>query len=301
MSEVRRRSRSRSGGIAIWKPVGITSRAALEEAERALGVRPLGHTGTLDPLACGILVLLGGEGRKFQELLVEGEKEYRARLILGMGSGSDDAEGPLWSTVPRPALPALSQIDEALDAFRGGYRQAPPRLSAVRVDGRRAYDRARRGEEVDPPPRPVRIDAIEVEGWEPPLLELMVRCGPGAYLRSLARDLGERLACGGFLAGLRRTALGSFREADAVPLFAVAEERWLPLEEILTAAPRVEVSAGEGRRLSHGQEVRLAPGRAAAPQGRVVTWSEGRVRGLAEVRGSHLYPRRWLAAESASS
>ncbi len=293
------RSRSLSGGVVVWKPLGITSRRALEVAERRLGTRPLGHSGTLDPMASGILILLGGEARKFQDLLMREPKEYHARFLLGMGSDSDDAEGPIWCRTPRPALPGRERIEEALEGFRGGYRQAPPRLSAVRIGGVRAHLLARQGRPSSPSPRAVQIHCIEILRWEPPLLELRVSCGAGTYLRALARDLGEVLSTDGYLAGLRRTAAGLRREDDAVPLGDLSRDHWLSPEELLSRAQRLELDRRSEWRLSRGQRVPfssepLAP-RPSTPKGRLVAWCEGRVVGLVEVRGDLLYPCRWLS------
>ncbi|MEM7166109.1 MAG: tRNA pseudouridine(55) synthase TruB [Planctomycetota bacterium] len=286
----RRQGPTRSGGAVFWKPAGITSRRAVEEAERRLGVRPLGHTGTLDPLAAGILVVLGGEARKFQHLITDHDKCYEARVVLGIESGSEDAEGPLWCRTPRLSLHEPAAVEAAVAGFEGSYEQTPPQLSAVRVAGERAHKRARRGEDVAVPARSVRIDRIEIVDCAPPLLQLRVACGPGTYIRSLARDLGERLGTGAFLAGLRRTAVGTFQEADAKPLTALTSGDWLPLEEIVRDAPRVDVPRATAERLALGQRVPHA----VLPDDLAVVWCDGAVVGIAEPRGEVLQPRRWV-------
>lgn len=269
----------------------------MEQAERLLGERPLGHTGTLDPLASGILVLLAGEARKFQSLVTDHDKSYEARVVLGVESGSEDAEGPLWCRTPRGDLPDRTAVDAALAEFLGGYEQTPPRLSAVRIDGERSHTRARRGEDVTPTSRTVRIDAIEVLAWEAPLLTLRVACGPGTYIRSLARDLGERLGTGAFLAGLRRTSVGSFGEGDATPLASLSIDAWRSAEEVVGDVPRVDVSAAVAGRLALGQ--RVPPEDGKLPDGQAAAWCEGRAVGIVEPRGDVLQPRRWLKADAA--
>ena len=204
----RRRREAPSGGLVIWKPIGISSRAAVNQVERALGWRGLGHTGTLDPLAAGILILLGGQARKFQDFLMGARKVYDARIALGYGSLSADTEGPVHCVWPRPELPTREQIAGALAGFHGEIDQVPPRLSAVRVAGQRAYQRARSGEDIDLAPRRVRVWGTELLDWQPPVLHVRVESGPGFYVRAFAEDLGEILGCGGFLASLRRTHAG---------------------------------------------------------------------------------------------
>ena len=286
-----------SGGLVLWKPVGFTSRAALVEVQRTLDLGRLGHAGTLDPLACGLLILLVGEGRKFQNLFTAHIKEYEARIVLGMGSGSEDGEGPLWSVVPRPVLPDAERIATVAAGFVGEYRHVPPRFSAVRIQGQRSHRRARRGEVVEPAPRTVTLHAVEMISWRAPVLRLRVRCDAGTYVRSLARDLGDALGVGAFLAGLRRTRIGEFGGTDAVSLKEVARGHWMSLEALLRHEPAVEVTPEDVRRLGHGQQV-PAPETAA---GAVVVWCQGRVRGLAQVRDAQLHARRWLKSESAET
>ena len=299
----RRNSNQPSGGVLVWKPAGITSRGALEEVERRLGVRGLGHAGTLDPLASGILILLGGEARKFQNLLTSHTKEYVARMVLGVRSHSDDGEGPLWSVVPRPTIPDAAAIAESILAFRGEYTHVPPRLSAVRVAGRRSYERARAGEDVEPEARTVTLHDVEVLSLELPNIRFGVRCDAGTYVRSLVRDIGEQLGTGAFLAGLRRTEVGPFREADAVPLHQIGEGSWIPTEKLLEREPGIEVNPDSEQRLRNGQKVDFTPQDIAATkrlrgeatvQGAAIAWCEGRVRGLVDVYGRIIFPRRWL-------
>jgi len=283
--------------VLIWKPVGPTSRRALEEAERLLGTGPLGHTGTLDPLAEGLLLLLGGEARKFQAQLADHRKRYVAEAVLGVVSESLDSEGPLSCPLPRPSFPEREEIERALDRFRGGYEQTPPRHSAVHVDGERAWRRARRGEEPVIASRPVRIDRIKLLGVEPPRIRLDIECGPGTYIRSLVRDLGDALGTGAYLSALARTGLGEFTTEDATALADLAPSSWRSLEEILVPLPRLEVPAEIRDRLALGQRVPIPGPRDERPAaGERVIWCEGVVVGLGEVKGGIIQPRRWRSA-----
>ena len=290
-----RHSTAPSGGLLLWKPVGITSRDALEQVEKTLGFGPLGHTGTLDPLASGLLLLLGGEGRKFQSLLTGHDKVYQATVELGVLSGSEDGEGPLHSRWPRPSMPTGSELEGALDLFRGGYLQTPPVRSAIRISGERSWRREQAGAPLTPPAREVRIDSIEVESFRPPRVELEVACGSGTYVRSLARDIGAELGSGGYLAGLSRVSLGVHQQQASIPLAEVDGECWLSLEALLKKEPRVEVTSEVAERLGHGQVVPVeGEGERSDAHGDRVVWSEGKVVGLIRLDGPLLRPARWL-------
>lgn len=289
----RRQSTAPSGGLLLWKPAGLTSRDALEKVQDTLGYRPLGHTGTLDPLASGLLLLLGGEGRKFQSLLTAHDKVYEAIVELGIISYSEDGEGPLHSRWPRPSMPVASQIEAALDQFRGGYLQTPPVRSAIRISGERSWRREQAGEPITPQPREVKIAAIEVESYQPPMVKMRVACGSGTYIRSLARDIGEELGCGGYLRSLSRVSLGVHSKSQSVAFDEVSVDKWLPLEKLLGALPRAEVTTATAERLGYGQEVEV--GEEEGPDGDCIIWSEDRVIGIACRQGARLTPKRWLS------
>lgn len=246
------------GLLILDKPVGLTSRDAVDRAVRWFPRKTrVGHTGTLDPLASGVLVLCVGHATRLTEYVQDMGKTYVAEVVLGARSATDDAEGPVTPvTVERP--PDRATIDRALLSFVGWIDQVPPAFSAAKVTGRRAYDLARRGADVELAPRPVRIDAIDVLAFDYPRLALKVRCGKGTYIRSLARDLGERLGCGAYLGGLRRTRVGPFTPADALPLDVAAEtarSRLLPPAAAVAGLPRVVVSTDAASRLRHGLAV----------------------------------------------
>jgi tRNA pseudouridine55 synthase len=206
-----------SGILVIDKPVGPTSMQVCSKvrwlfkqagAPKRLKV---GHGGTLDPLASGVLVVLVGSATRLCEQIMIGQKEYEATIDLSATSATDDAEGPL-TPISGFTPPTRAAIDAALPAFVGDIKQAPPAFSAVHIGGTRAYDLARRGT-LDPAllgPRSVTIDAIRVHDYTPPRLALHVTCGKGVYIRSLARDLGRSLGVGGYLTALRRTRIGRF-------------------------------------------------------------------------------------------
>jgi tRNA pseudouridine55 synthase len=248
------------GLLVLDKPGGMTSREALDRALRWFprGTRT-GHTGTLDPLATGVLVLCVGTATRLTEYVQDLNKTYRAGLLLGARSDTDDADGTVTPVaVERP--PDRAAVEARLGEFVGTIDQVPPAYSAAKVTGRRAYDLARRGEEVTLRPRRVRIDRIDVLAYDYPRLELEVRCGKGTYIRSLARDLGARLGCGALVETLRRTSVGPFRVDDGVPLTAdaaTARSRLLPLATAVQHLPWARLGPADVARLRQGQRVGL--------------------------------------------
>ncbi len=248
------------GLLVLDKPTGMTSRAAVDAAQRWFprGTR-LGHTGTLDPLATGVLVLCAGAATRLSEYVQDMAKTYRAGLLLGSRSDTDDADGTV-TPMPGARPPDRAEVEAQLRVFVGVIEQVPPQFSAARVTGQRAYDLARRGEEVMLQPRRVRIDGIDVASFAYPHLELEVRCGKGTYIRSLARDLGERLGCGALVQTLRRTRLGPFTAEQGLPPnadAAVARARLLPVAAAVAELPAVTVSADQAQRLRQGGALAL--------------------------------------------
>jgi tRNA pseudouridine55 synthase len=237
------------------KPAGITSRDAVTRAEGWFprGTR-IGHTGTLDPLATGVLVLAVGSATRLGEFIQRMAKTYRTVIRLGATSDSDDAEGEI---VPRVVdqPPDRALVQAVMQAFVGEIEQVPPAYSAAKVEGRRAYERARRGEVVALEPRRVRIHSMTIKEYAYPRLELEISCGKGTYIRSLARDIGERLGCGGYVEGLRRTRVGPFRVEEAVSLDAdvtTAQDRLLPMAMAVSELPRVILEDAGITRMRHG-------------------------------------------------
>ena len=206
-----------NGLLVIDKPAGKTSRDAVNAVQKHLprGTR-IGHTGTLDPRATGVLVVCIGSATRLVEFVQDLPKSYSTIIRLGVRSTTDDADGELTES-PDPPIPDESRIRELLPEFLGDHIQTPPDFSAARVEGRRAYDLARKGVDLSLSARTVRIDAIRLVTYAWPLLTLEIDCGKGTYIRSIARDLGEKLACGGIVQELRRTRLGPFTPELPVP------------------------------------------------------------------------------------
>jgi tRNA pseudouridine55 synthase len=206
------------GLINLDKPAGITSAAAVSRIKRLLPrATKIGHAGTLDPFATGVLLLLIGKATKSCEALMNQPKRYDATVKLGASTATDDLESPE-TPWPDAKPPELEQIQSALAGFAGTVSQRPPDFSALKISGRPAYKLARSGKPVELQPRNIRIDSIEVISWQWPLLKLRIDCGRGTYIRAIARDLGEILSTGGYLTELRRTRIGKFDAADAVTL-----------------------------------------------------------------------------------
>ena len=248
------------GLLVLDKPGGLTSRDAVDRAQRWFprGTR-LGHTGTLDPLATGVLVLCAGSATRLTEYVQHMAKTYHTTVHFGARSDTDDADGTV-TPIEGARPPSPDELATCLRCFLGEIEQVPPAFSAAKVSGRRAYDLARRGQEVTLTPRRVRIDGIDLLRYEYPEADLEVRCGKGTYIRSLARDLGERLGCGGFVQVLRRTRVGPFRAEDAVPLdadAATARARLLPLVLAVAELPHVTVSSDAAAALRQGKAVPL--------------------------------------------
>jgi tRNA pseudouridine55 synthase len=273
-----------SGFLILDKPLGVTSRGAVDHAARWFprGTR-LGHTGTLDPLATGVLVIAVGLGTRLTDYVQRQQKTYRAGIRLGARSDTDDAEGTITTSDGIEPLPR-DVIERTLHEFVGIIEQVPPAFSAAKVNGRRAYVLARRGAAVDLTPRQVRIDAILVTAYSFPDLEIEVRCGKGTYIRSLARDLGERLGCGAYLSSLQRTRIGPFDIAAALSVDVDADTARRSLCDLswaLAGSPRVELEADDAGRFAQGQRL---PWSGAAAVGDVAVFEvNGRFVGVGRV------------------
>lgn len=223
---------------------------------RVLGVRRIGHGGTLDPLATGVLPILVGRATKFVDRLHAAPKVYAAGVRFGAETTTDDREGPVRREAPVPALDAAA-LDSALEPFRGEIRQVPPERSAVKLEGRRAYALARAGTVVSLEARAVRVDRLAIASWSPPVLRLLIVCGSGTYVRSLARDIGRSLGSAAHLGALRRLAVGALSvegatdigrlraasQAEAAALLRPADDRLLGLDDRFRTAPPDELLA----------------------------------------------------------
>lgn len=256
------------GVLLLDKPVGLSSHAALSRAKRALGAAKGGHTGTLDPLASGLLPLCFGEATKFASDLLEATKSYRATVKLGVTTTTGDAEGAVQKC--RPVAVDLAQIAAALERFRGPISQIPPMYSALKRDGRPYYEYARQGVTLERPARQVVIYALRASDFHGDSLALEATVSKGTYIRTLAEDLGEALGCGAHLTALRRTAIGALELAQSTALAdfeALAEParhaRLLPVDSLVLGLPEVRLSAAQTTQFRHGQRISagsLAPG-----------------------------------------
>jgi tRNA pseudouridine55 synthase len=246
------------GLLVLDKPAGITSRDAVDQAARWFPPRTrIGHTGTLDPLATGVLVLCLGVATRLSEYVQDMDKVYESTFLLGATSDTDDADGVV-EEVKGAMAPVEAKIRAALDSFLGEIEQVPPAFSAIKVEGRHAYHLARRGKTVKLQPRRIRIYGIELLSYAYPVLNLRIHCGKGTYIRSLARDLGKNLGCGGLVQMLRRTRIGPFKAENALQLAAEAgrsQAELLPCAMALSDLPAWHLSAEDAHRLRLGQFV----------------------------------------------
>ncbi|HEY53817.1 MAG TPA: tRNA pseudouridine(55) synthase TruB, partial [Caldilineae bacterium] len=199
-----------TGVLNIDKPQGHTSHDVVASVRKLTGVRRVGHAGTLDPLATGVLLVCVGPATRVADYLQKGRKIYRTTFRLGVRTDTYDAEGQILHTAPAPALDRAT-LDRALDAFRGDILQTPPMYSAIKHKGRALYDLARAGIQVERKARPVTIYEINIEAWHSPDLTVQITCSPGTYVRSIGHDLGEALGCGAHVRSLRRLASGTWR------------------------------------------------------------------------------------------
>ena len=253
-----------SGALVVDKPVGMTSHDVVQAIRNGTGLRRAGHTGTLDPRASGVLVILVGPAVRLSEYVSASDKRYQAIIRLGGSTDTFDAEGMVTPTKD-PVNVTEAQFEEALKTFVGEIEQTPPPYSAVKVQGRKAYEMAREGEEVELAPRKITVHHLEVLEWTPPEVVIDVHCSSGTYVRSLANDLGVMLGCGAYLVGLRRTKSGRFSLRDSVPLRKLQESftagNWyqylIPAAEALGDWPAVELNPDEVEGVRHGHRVKV--------------------------------------------
>ena len=255
-----------SGVLVVDKPVGMTSHDVVEAIRRGTGIRRAGHTGTLDPRASGVLVILIGPAVRLSEYVSASDKRYQAIIRLGSSTDTFDSDGKFVRT-DQPVNVTEEQFEAILKQFEGEIEQTPPPYSAVKVQGRRAYDMARQGEEVDLAPRKIQVHHLEVLEWAPPEVVVDVHCSSGTYVRSLANDIGNALGTGAYLVGLRRTKSGRFSLRDATPLRKLQEAfqagNWyqflIPAAEALADWPAVELNPDDVEEVRHGHRVKAAP------------------------------------------
>ena len=290
-----------SGVLLLDKPAGITSTRALALAKKALAASKGGHTGTLDPFATGLLPLVFGEATKFSRFLIDATKAYEATLRLGETTPTGDTESP--ATATGVDVPKSERIDEVISMFTGVRDQTPPMHSAVHVGGKRLYEYAREGAEVERSPRSITVYELAQRSFKGSELVLAVSCSKGTYIRVLAAELGEALGCGAHLVALRRTAVGPFRVEDAVSLEELQGQaadwgraRLLPPQVLVEGLEAITLDREEARRFADGQRI-------AGPEGMgsevAVFGSQGQFMGVAtRAEGGVLVPARLMATDA---
>lgn len=300
MHERRKPPRRRVDGVLLLdKPAGISSNAALQKARWLLDAAKAGHTGTLDPMATGLLPLCFGEATKFAGELLAADKCYAATMQLGVRTDTADAEGRLLEI--RPVSVTREQVDALLARFRGDIRQVPPMHSALKRDGLPLYEYARRGVDVERLPRHVSIYTLDLCEFEQDRFVFDVCCSKGTYIRTLADDIGQALGCGGHLTALRRTRIGSLRLEDAVTLdqlealpLADRDRLLRPVDALLVGLPSLDLGDDAALRFGHGQAV--TSGRPGQHVGKWRVYAGGRFIGLGRIDAAgRLMPVRLVA------
>lgn len=288
------------GVLLLDKPLGLSSNAVLQRVRRLYRAERAGHSGTLDPLATGLLPVLFGEATKFSAEMLAADKRYRATIALGVRTLTGDAEGEVIER--HPVAVERSAVEAVLRRFVGPIEQTPPMYSALKHAGRPLYAYARAGETLPREPRTVTIHELRLEAFSVACLEIDVRCSKGTYVRTLAEDIGAALGCGAHLGALVRTEAGPFRLADAHALAdlegAVEAERFrllLPVDRLIAQLPQVALDSGDAERFAHGQPV-TAP--ADAPSGRLRVYGPaGKLLGVGDCDPDRLVRPRRLVRE----
>jgi tRNA pseudouridine55 synthase len=247
------------GALILDKPKGITSHDAVAAARRLLREKRIGHAGTLDPLATGVLVLLCGRATRLSRFIMASDKTYEARILFGLTTDTHDITGAVTSE-SSAAPPSMADVERALSSLRGSYLQAPPAFSAKKVQGQRAYDLARRRESVELQAVPVTVSRLDVTAFEGRHLTVVLTCSAGFYVRSFAHTLGQLAGTGACLEELRRTRSGDFQVEDAVKLADDASagdvaSRLIPMDHLLRSLPARVVTAEGRQRVTHGREL----------------------------------------------
>lgn len=291
-----------NGGLLIDKPAGMTSSDVLRQLKRKFKIERIGHSGTLDPMATGLLIVLLGKATRLQDLFLNSAKIYSGKIRLGVATDTDDITGKVIAEDSAPAFTKAAPeetLQKIKTAFVGKIQQIPPKFSAIRVDGERSYDLARKGEAPELKAREVEVFDLELNFENPTTLNYRAKVSKGTYIRSLARDIGEFLGSCGTLESIRREVSGAFSITDAHPLDALLSAEALDnftlgYERLLSEIPRVEVSAADFERLSFGdQRPLLGLGRAESELAALYVKS-GDFRGLIEINPAGMWQIRGL-------
>jgi tRNA pseudouridine55 synthase len=295
--QFRREKRPLDGVLLFDKPLELSSNTAMQKVRRLYRAEKAGHTGTLDPLATGLLPVCFGEATKFTHSLLDADKGYRATVRLGQRTTTGDAEGEVVET--RPVAVDEVQVRAVMQRFTGDIEQVPPMHSALKHQGKPLYEYIRKGETVAREARPVTIHELTLENLQGEVLEFSVLCSKGTYVRTLAEDIGEALGCGGHLTALRRTRIGPFGLEGAYTLQQVEamepgarDALLLPLDTLVSGLPRLEVDAIQAERLAKGQRLAWHEG---VPDGKCRLYAEGSFIGLGELERGRLSPSRLLS------
>ena len=290
-----------NGVLLLDKPLGITSNIAVQRVRRLFDRAKAGHTGTLDPLATGLLPICIGEATKFSHPILNSDKSYRATMRLGWRSTTGDSEGEL-TAVGEPVF-SDEELAAALRQLTGEIEQLPPMYSAVRVGGERLYKLARKGISVERKPRCIRIQRLEVLDRKGPDLEISVSCSKGTYIRVLAEDLAEKLGTAAYLVALRRESIGALEVADAIDMDSLEDlpeahrpALLKPVDLLLNDLPKLLLSEEDARRLSHGQLI-VGASDNPVPEIRVYT-TDGRFLGLGEVQSDRSLKAKRLLSQA---
>lgn len=292
------------GALLVDKPEGPTSHDVVKWARKSLGVRRIGHTGTLDPFASGLLILLVGPVTRLAEYLSALPKKYEARARLGIRTDTHDAEGKTVSVEDPGVWPTREKVEAELATFEGSSHQVPPQFSAKKVGGERMYEKARRGDTVQLPAVDVEIFEIRLTDYEPPEIGFTMACSSGTYVRAVARDLGDRLGIGAHLTQLRRTAVGAFSVDHAVPGNVLREGKfpdptyWVEPVAAVGHLPAVRVEADAALRLRQGGVIPWSGEGEARTGEPIVVTDEGGLVGIAEIRNGHLAPKKILMSSA---
>lgn len=298
----RPKKRDVHGWVILDKPSGMTSTHAVARIKRAFAAKKAGHAGTLDPLATGILPIALGEATKTVPFAMDGRKIYRFEVTWGARTNTDDSEGDVVAQSER--RPERAEIEALLPRFTGTIVQVPPQFSAIKIQGERAYDLARDGETVEIAPREIDVHSLDLIDHNGDRTTFETECGKGAYIRALARDMGEVLGCHGHITVLRRVRVGTFGEEHLIsldeidrlrqgaPVEETLDERLLSVETALDDIPALAVSGADAARLRRGQAVLLRGRDAPTLTGTVYVTTAGALVALADVERGEIHPRR---------
>lgn len=291
--------------LVVDKAAGPTSHDVVAAVRRVFGMRRVGHCGTLDPMATGVLVLCLGAYTRLSDWLTKGDKEYETVFVLGARSDTGDRQGQIRVDADRP-LPGIAAVVSGLEQFKGQIQQVPPAYSAVKVAGVRSYKLARRQQPVALEPRLIEVKSIEVLAFEPPRLSLRIRCSRGTYIRSLAADLGEVLGCGAYVEELRRLRVGALNLGHARTVEQLRElaeldhldEAFVPVQEALGSLPFCVLNPSEAQVFGHGGGSRPTGSDPALGEC-AVYGTEGRLLGIGSLAGGELKPLKVFVAQEA--